>query len=71
MEVEDIRESSESTLGLISMSHNCRSAKGSTLQRWIAVTTPEAVRPASRNFCRASRIGWRFSCFSRVAPSAS
>jgi hypothetical protein len=31
-EVEDIRESSESTPGFISASRNRRSAKGSTLQ---------------------------------------
>jgi hypothetical protein len=67
-EVEDIRESSESTPGFISVSHNRRSAKGSTLRRWIAATTPAAVRPASHNFCKACRIGWSFSCLSRVAP---
>jgi hypothetical protein len=39
--VEDIRESSESTPGLISASRNRRSAKGSTLRRWIAATTPQ------------------------------
>jgi hypothetical protein len=37
-EVEDIRESSESTPGIISTSHNRRSAKGTTLRRWIEVT---------------------------------
>jgi hypothetical protein len=68
MEVEDIRESSESTPSLISANSNRRSTKGSTLRRWIAVTTPAAVRPASRNFCKDYRIGWSFSCFSRVAP---
>jgi hypothetical protein len=57
-EVEDIREPSKSTPGFISASRNCRSAKGSTLRRRIAATTPAAVRPSSRNF-------------SRVAPSAS
>jgi hypothetical protein len=40
-EVEDIRESSELTPGLISTSRNRCSAKGSTLRRWIAVTTPQ------------------------------
>jgi hypothetical protein len=40
-EVEDIRESFESTPGLISASRNCHSAKGSTLRRWIAATTPQ------------------------------
>jgi hypothetical protein len=29
---------------------------------------PAAVRPSSRNFCKARRIGWSFSWFSRVAP---
>jgi hypothetical protein len=24
--------------------------------------------PPSRNFCKASKRGWSFSCFSRVAP---
>jgi hypothetical protein len=67
-EVEDIRESSESTPGFISATRNHRSAKGSTLRRWIAATTPAAVRPASRNFCKACIIGWSFSWFWRVAP---
>jgi hypothetical protein len=67
-EVEDIRESFESTPDLISASHNRCSTKGSTLRRWIAATTPVAVRAASRNFCKAYRIGWSFSWFSRVAP---
>jgi hypothetical protein len=67
-EVENIRESSESTSSFISTSCNRRSAKGSTLRRWIAATTPAAVRLASRNFCKAYRIGWSFSCLSRVAP---
>jgi hypothetical protein len=52
-EVKDIREPSESTPGFISESRNCRSAKGSTLRRWIAATTPVAGRPSSRNFCKA------------------
>jgi hypothetical protein len=56
-EVEDIREPSKSTLGFISESRNRRSARGSTLWRWIAATTPAAVRPSSRNFCKACRIG--------------
>jgi hypothetical protein len=67
-EVEDICETSKSTPGFIFASRNCRSAKGSTLRRWIATTTPTAVRPPSRNFCKAYRIGWSFSWFSRVAP---
>jgi hypothetical protein len=67
-EVEDIREPSKLTPGFISESRNCRSAKGSTLRRWIAATTPAAVRPSSRNFCKARRIGWSFSWFSHVAP---
>jgi hypothetical protein len=62
---------SKSTPGSISESRNRRSAKGSTLRRWIAATTPAAVKPSSRNFCKARRIGWSFSWFSRVAPSAS
>jgi hypothetical protein len=67
-EVEDIREPSESTPDFISASRNRRSTKGSTLRRWIVATTPVAVRPASRNFYKACRIGWGFSWFSRVAP---
>jgi hypothetical protein len=67
-ELEDIREPSKSTPGFISESRNRRSAKGSTLRRWIAATTPAAVRPSSHNFCKACRIGWSFSWFSRVAP---
>ena len=54
--------------GFISESGNRRSAKGSTLQRWMAATTPAAVSPPSRNLCKASRRGWSFSCFSRMAP---
>jgi hypothetical protein len=69
-EVEDIREPSEATPCFISESRNRRSAKGSTLRRWIAATTPAAVRPSSRNFCKACRIGWSFSWFSCVAPPA-
>jgi hypothetical protein len=67
-EAEDICEPSKSTPGFISESGNRRSAKGSTLRRWVAATTPTAVRPPSRNLCKASRRGWSFSCFSRVAP---
>jgi hypothetical protein len=51
-EVEDIREPSKSIPGFIFESHNCRSANGSTLQRWIAATTLAAVRPPACNFCR-------------------
>jgi hypothetical protein len=40
----------------------------STLRRWVAAMTPAVVRPPSRNLCKASRRGWSFSCFSRVAP---
>jgi hypothetical protein len=47
--------------GFISESRNRRSAKGSTLRRWIAATTPTTVRPSSRNFYKACRIGWSFS----------
>jgi hypothetical protein len=67
-EVEDIREPSKSTPGFISESRNRRSAKGSTLRRWIAATTPAAVRLSACNFCKARRMGWSFSWFSRVAP---
>jgi hypothetical protein len=67
-EAEDICEPSKSTPGFISESGNRRSAKGSTLRRWMAATTPAAVSPSSPNFCKASRRGWSFSCFSRVAP---
>jgi hypothetical protein len=67
-EAEDICEPSKSTPGFISESGNRRSAKGSTLRRWMAATTPAAVSPSSLNFCKASRRGWSFSCFSRVAP---
>jgi hypothetical protein len=66
-EVEDIREPSKSTPGFIS-SRNRRSANGTTLRRWIAATTPAAVRPSVCNFYRAWRMGWSFSWFSRVAP---
>jgi hypothetical protein len=70
-EVEDIREPSRSTPGFISESRNYRSAKGSTLRRCIAATTPAAVRPAACSFCKARRMGWSFSWFSRVPPNAS
>jgi hypothetical protein len=66
--VEDIREPSKSTLGFISESRNRLSANGSTLRRLIAATTPAAVRSSACNFCRARRMGWSFSWFSRVAP---
>jgi hypothetical protein len=59
-EAEDICEPSESC--------NRRSAKGSTLRRWMAATTPAAVSLSSLNFYKASRRGWSFSFFSRVAP---
>jgi hypothetical protein len=67
-DVEDIREPSKSIPGFISESRNYRSANGSTLRRWIAATTPAAVRPPAYNFCRPWRMGWSFSWFSRVAP---
>jgi hypothetical protein len=66
--VEDIHEPSKLTPGFISESRNRRSANGSTLRRWIAVTTPAAVRLSAWSFCRARRRGWSFSCISRVAP---
>jgi hypothetical protein len=65
---EDICEPSKSIPGFISESGNRRSAKGSTLRRWMVATTPAAVSPPSRNLYKASRRGWSFSCFSRVAP---
>jgi hypothetical protein len=55
--VEDIREPSKSTLGFISESRNRRSTNGSTLRRWIAATTPAAVRPLAWSFCRARKMG--------------
>jgi hypothetical protein len=55
--VENIREPSKSTPGFISKSRNRRSANGSTLRRWIASTTPAAVRPSAWSFCRAQRMG--------------
>jgi hypothetical protein len=67
-EDEDIREPSKSIPGPISESRNRRSANGITLWRWIAATTPAAVRPPAYSFCRARRMGWSFSWFSRVAP---
>jgi hypothetical protein len=67
-EAEDICEPSKSTPGFISESCNRRSAKGSTLRRWMAATTPAAVSLSSLNFYKASRRGWSFSFFSRVAP---
>jgi hypothetical protein len=56
-EVKDIREPFKSTPSFISASRNGRSAKGSTLRRWIVATTPAVVRPQSRNLCKACRIG--------------
>jgi hypothetical protein len=54
--------------GVISKSDSRRSIKGSTLQRWMAATTPAAVSPPSRSSCKASRRGWRFFCLSCGAP---
>jgi hypothetical protein len=65
---KDICEPAKSTPGIISESGNRRSVKGSTLRRWMAATTPAAVSPPSRSSCKASKRGWRFSCFSRAAP---
>jgi hypothetical protein len=65
---EDICKLSKSTPGIIFESSNRRSVRGSTLRRWMAATTPVAVSPPSRSSCKASRRGWRFFCFSRVAP---
>jgi hypothetical protein len=49
----DIRDPSQSASGVISQSGSRRSAKGSTLRRWMAATTPAAVSPPSRNAFRA------------------
>jgi hypothetical protein len=65
---EDICEPSKPTPGVISESSSRRSVKGSTLQRWMAATTPAAVSPPSHSFSKASRRGWRFFCLSRGAP---
>jgi hypothetical protein len=56
-EAGDICEPSKSTPGFISESCNRRSAKGSTLRRWMATTTPAVASPSSLNFCKASRRG--------------
>jgi hypothetical protein len=56
-EAKDVCEPSKSTPGFISESGNRRSAKGSTLRRWMAATTPAAMSPPSCNFCKASRRG--------------
>jgi hypothetical protein len=45
----DIREPSKSASGVISQSDSRRSAKGSTLGRWMAAITPAAVSPPFRN----------------------
>jgi hypothetical protein len=65
---EDICEPSKSTTGVISESSSRRSAKGSTLRRWMAATTLATVSPPSRSTCKASRRGWRFFCLLRGAP---
>jgi hypothetical protein len=65
---EDICEPSKSTPDVISESGSRRSAKVSTLRRWMAATTPAAVSPPSRSSCKASRRGWRFFYLSRGAP---
>jgi hypothetical protein len=49
---EDICEPSKSTPSFISASGNSRSAKGSTLRRWMAATTPAAVSPHLANSAR-------------------
>jgi hypothetical protein len=61
---EDIREPSKSASGVISQSGNHRSAKGSTLRRWMAAITPAAVSPPFRNASKALRRGSRFFCLS-------
>ena len=61
---EDIREPSKSASGVISQSGNRRSAKGSTLRRWMAAITPAAVSPPFRNASKALRRGSRFFCLS-------
>jgi hypothetical protein len=50
---EDIREPSKSAFGVISQSDSRRSAKGSTLRRWMAAITPAAVSPPFRNASKA------------------
>ena len=45
-----------------------RSAKASTLRRWMAATTPAAVSPPSRNSFRAWRRGSRFFYLSCGVP---
>jgi hypothetical protein len=65
---EDIREPSKSASGVISQSGNRRSAKGSTLQRWMAAITPAAVSPPFRSASRALRRGSRFFCLSCGVP---
>jgi hypothetical protein len=61
---EDIREPSKSASGVISQSGNRRSAKGSSLRRWMAAITPAAVSPPFRNASKALRRGLRFFCLS-------
>jgi hypothetical protein len=65
---EDIREPSKSASGVISQSGNCRSAKGSTLRRWMAAITPAAVSPPFRSASRALRRGSRFFYLSCGVP---
>jgi hypothetical protein len=65
---EDIREPSKSASGVISQSGNRRSAKGSTLRRWMAAITPAAVSPPFRNASKALRRGSRFFYLSCGVP---
>jgi hypothetical protein len=59
---------SQSASGVISQSDSRRSAKGSTLRRWMAAITPAAVSPPSRNASKAWRSGSRFFCLSCGVP---
>jgi hypothetical protein len=65
---EDIRDPSKSASGVISQSGSHRSAKGSTLRRWMAAITPAAVSPPLRNASKALRRGSRFFCLSCGVP---
>jgi hypothetical protein len=68
---EDIRELSSSAPGFVLHSRSRRFARGSTLRRWKAATTPASVRPCSWSLFRASRRGCSLALFLRAAPSAS
>jgi hypothetical protein len=67
---EDTCEPSKSTPGVISESGNCRSAKGSTLRRWMTTTTPATVSPHLVAPARPPE-GARFSPVSRARPHSA